>query len=102
MMKRNLILLLAVVALTVGPLWLHGRDGADFGGSDDQATAMIASIQPTYRPWATPIWEPPSAEVESLLFALQAALGAGLLGYYFGRRRGQAEATGGAPRHARD
>jgi len=27
-----------------------------------------------------------------LIFALQAALGAGLLGYYFGRKRGLAEA----------
>ncbi len=33
-----------------------------------------------------PLWEPPSGEIESLLFALQAAIGAGLVGFYFGRR----------------
>jgi cobalt/nickel transport protein len=30
--------------------------------------------------------------VESLLFALQAAIGAGFIGYYFGTRRGKASA----------
>jgi cobalt/nickel transport protein len=34
---------------------------------------------------------PPSKEIESLLFMLQAALGAGLLGYYIGLRRGEAK-----------
>lgn len=42
----------------------------------------------------------PSGEVESALFALQAALGAGLLAYYFGvrkgRRQGAAAATAAA------
>jgi cobalt/nickel transport protein len=90
MMKRNLLLLLAVVALVVGPLMYHG-DKASFTGSDDQAEEMITKIDPTYQPWFSPIWEPPSGEIESLLFALQAALGAGLLGYYFGRRRAMSE-----------
>lgn len=36
-----------------------------------------------------PLYEPPSGEVESALFALQAALGAGVLAYYFGLRRGR-------------
>jgi cobalt/nickel transport protein len=101
MLKRNLLLLLAVVILAVGPLLLHGRDGAEFTGSDDQAEAMITQIKPDYQPWAAPIWEPPSGEIESLLFALQAAIGAGLLGYYFGRRRAQSEAKGGLAPNAR-
>jgi cobalt/nickel transport protein len=33
------------------------------------------------------LWKPPSDEVESLLFSLQAALGAGFLGYVIGRRQ---------------
>lgn len=41
----------------------------------------------------------PSGEVESALFALQAALGAGVLAYYFGvrkgRRQGLAQAAAG-------
>jgi cobalt/nickel transport protein len=91
MMKRNLWLLLGVIVLAVGPLMFHA-DRAKFGGSDDQASAMIAHIQPGYHRWAEPLWAPPSSEIESLIFALQAALGAGLLGYYFGRKRGMSEA----------
>ena len=44
-----------------------------------------------YQPWFEPLWTPPSKEIESLLFSLQAALGAGLLGYYVGLRRGRGE-----------
>lgn len=91
MMKRNLWLLLGVIVLAVGPLMFHSET-AKFGGSDDQASALISRIQPSYHRWAVPLWEPPSSEIESLIFALQAALGAGLLGYYFGRKRGLAEA----------
>ena len=35
------------------------------------------------------IWEPPSGEIESLLFALQAAIGAGFIGYFIGYIRGK-------------
>jgi cobalt/nickel transport protein len=35
------------------------------------------------------LYEPPSDEIESLLFALQAALGAGFIGYYIGYKRGK-------------
>ncbi|TXH32254.1 MAG: energy-coupling factor ABC transporter substrate-binding protein [Rhodospirillaceae bacterium] len=99
MMKRNLWLLLAVIALAVGPLVYHGKD-AEFAGSDNQAEQAITALDPDYKPWAAPLWEPPSGEIESLLFALQAAIGAGLLGYYFGRRRGLAEAGGKPQDHA--
>jgi cobalt/nickel transport protein len=36
------------------------------------------------------VWKPPSPEIESLLFALQAALGAGVIGYVVGRIHGAA------------
>jgi cobalt/nickel transport protein len=68
-----------VSLLIVVPLLLH-KD-AKFAGADEQAGALIGEINPEYQPWITPFWEPPSGEVASLLFALQAALGAGVLGY---------------------
>lgn len=93
-MKRfqNLILLFFVVALAVVPLVMikrpaPGPDGKEveiFTGSDDQATNTIGKIDPSYKPWAKSLMVPPSGEVESLLFALQAALGAGFLGYWYG------------------
>ena len=93
-MKRhiNLLLALAVVLLSALPLWLvqkpaaeaEGRSAEIFTGADDKAKDMIGSINPDYKPWFSPILEPASGEIASLLFALQAALGAGVIGYYLG------------------
>lgn len=74
---------LAVIGLAVLPLLLV--DG-DFGGTDAVATERVAADHPGYQPWASPLFEP-SAEVASGLFALQAAIGAGYLGYYIGVAR---------------
>jgi cobalt/nickel transport protein len=97
MLRRNLLLLLGVIILVIAPLAFHSKT-AKFSGSDDQASAMIRNLRPGYQRWMVPVWEPPSPEIESLLFALQAGLGAGLLGYYFGRRSGLAEAREAAQR----
>ena len=60
-------------------------------GSDDQGSAAIEATG--YTPWIQPIWTPPSTEVESLLFAIQAGLGAFVIGYFFGYYRGQRECS---------
>jgi cobalt/nickel transport protein len=88
-LKKNLILALLVVVLAVIPL-LISKDG-EFGGSDDQAEAAITEIDANYKPWFSPIWEPPSGEIESLLFALQAAIGTGVVCYYFGYLKGKSK-----------
>jgi cobalt/nickel transport protein len=85
--KQNIILLVLVALLAFGPMVLN-KD-AVFGGTDDQAQTVIESINPDYKPWVTAFWEPPSGEVESFLFALQAAIGAGFIGYFFGYQRGR-------------
>lgn len=86
----------ALVLLTVLPLWL--ASGAAFGGADDLARQAIGAIAPDYRPWFAPVFEPASGEIASLLFALQAALGAGVIGYWLGLSVGRerARATGEA------
>ena len=86
--RRGLTVLLvaAVIVLAVVPLFLH--PGSEFGGADGQAEGAIAEIAPDYQPWFSPIWAPPGGETESLLFALQATLGAGFIGYFFGLKRG--------------
>ena len=97
-MKRlNLSLLLLAAAIAILPLLLPVTRGLEepFTGADGQAQAAIMAAHPDYEPWFQPLWEPPSGEIESLLFALQAALGAGLLGYYLGLRRGQSQRRGG-------
>ena len=93
-MKRyqNILLMIAVVVLAALPLVLvskpaAGPDGQEveiFAGADDKAKDMIGEIDPEYRPWFSSIIEPASGEIASMLFALQAAIGAGFIGYYLG------------------
>lgn len=89
--KINLLLLLAVAALAVLPLVFGLGDHKEepFAGADAEAETAITELDPDYEPWFSPLYEPPSGEIESGLFALQAAVGAGALAYYFGVRRGR-------------
>lgn len=94
-LRQNLLLILGVVALGVLPLWIvekpatvpEGEAAAIFTGSDDKAKKLITEIRPDYEPWFAPLLEPASGEIASMLFALQAALGAGFIGYYLGVSR---------------
>jgi cobalt/nickel transport protein len=83
----NWLLVSAVVLLAIVPLILV--KGGKFSGSDDQAKNAIAEIQPGYKPWFSSVMEPASSEVSSLLFATQAALGAGIVGYVIGLYKGR-------------
>lgn len=73
---------MAIALLIVLPL-SAGRD-MRFAGADGAARDQVTAIAPAYKPWSEPLWTPPSGEIEGLLFTLQAAFGAGLIGYYFG------------------
>ena len=114
-MKRQFWIIAAcVVVLTVAPLLFvrtpalgpDGKAQALFGGSDDAARDAITVIAPHYRPWFAPLMEP-GPEIASMLFALQAAIGAGVIGYWLGasvtrqrereRQRREREAAGHAP-----
>ncbi|MDW8325008.1 MAG: energy-coupling factor ABC transporter substrate-binding protein [Anaerolineales bacterium] len=86
----TVVLIIAVIVLAIVPFGLHPK--SEFGGADVEAETAITEINPEYTPWFEPIWSPPGGETESLLFALQAALGAGVIGYYFGLKRGEQRA----------
>ncbi|GEL25025.1 cobalt transport protein CbiN [Pseudonocardia sulfidoxydans NBRC 16205] len=93
-MKRstivNWLLVVAVVALAAFPLlFISG----DYGGADGIAAERIAADHPDYQPWASSLFEP-SEEVASGLFAAQAAIGAGVIGYYFGVARTRRKLAG--------
>lgn len=85
--RTTLMLLALVLVLALSPVVL--RKNAAFTGTDDQAQAAITALAPDYTPWMGPLWEPPSSEIESLIFSVQAALGAGVLGYLLGHWKGR-------------
>ncbi|WP_304454654.1 energy-coupling factor ABC transporter substrate-binding protein [Nocardiopsis sp. YSL2] len=79
-------LLGAVAVLAVLPLLTGAADHLEepFAGADGEAESLVNELDPEYEPWLSPVFELPSGEVESGLFALQAAIGAGIVGYVFG------------------
>lgn len=85
-------LVVLTLALMIAPLVV--AQGSEFGGADGQAEEAITEIYPDYEPWFSPFWEPPSGEIESALFAVQAAGGAAFIAFFFGYRRGQRRSTG--------
>jgi cobalt/nickel transport protein len=63
----------------------------EWGGADASASSKIGEISNGYEPWFSPIWEPPSSEIETLLFSFQAAIGSGIIGYVAGLYTGRKE-----------
>ena len=77
-----IIAILIIVTLAYG-----ATNGFEFGGADDGAKDVVEKVDPGFQPWTKGIWgdyELPS-ETASLLFALQAAIGAIVIGYFIGR-----------------
>jgi cobalt/nickel transport protein len=80
MKRREKIILVILLVVFASPFVMKrfGRmDG--FVGTDNQAQDMIGRIRPGYRPWVNSIFDP--GEKEEWLFALQAAIGVGVLSY---------------------
>jgi cobalt/nickel transport protein len=101
------LVLIFGISFVVGGL--HTNPDERFAGTDSVATSTIQESNPDYTPWFEPFFQPESGEVESGLFALQAALGGTVLGFaiggLWGRRRSDrstvaAEPSGPAPEPA--
>ena len=93
MEKKHIIMLLIALLIVSIPLFIYnGKDKGYFTGSDDKASLAIEETG--YHPWFSSIWEPPSSEIESLLFALQAAIGALIIGYFLGYYTGKRKIQG--------
>lgn len=84
MSMRSVWMLLGVVALVLLPLLM----GGEFGGADGEVAALVETTE-GFATWFDPIWKPPSPEIESMFFSLQAALGALVVGYAIGRAHGR-------------
>ncbi len=86
---------IAIVAFCILFLYTNSSSGgAEFAGSDNVGSGLIAKLSGTpvenFQP-LIPQWKPPSGEIESCLFALQAAVGGilvgGVFGYWIGQKK---------------
>jgi len=70
----------------------------DFGGSDDSGgeAAEEAGYVPWLTDWIDAVYGELPGEIESLLFALQAGIGAVIIGYFIGANSARKKATGSA------
>ncbi len=88
-MRLEIIVVVLILIFTGLFLYVSSNTDAEFGGADGEAEGVIEELTGgTYEPIADPLWEPPSGEIESLLFGLQIALGSLIIGYFFGYYRG--------------
>lgn len=98
-----LLVALFIISMVFGAKKISS-DEEGFGGTDDAAAE--AAEQAGAKKWIEPIFQPNSGEVESGLFALQAALGAGIAGYALGRmsgrKKGREEAEHASDLHSVD
>nr|WP_218681405.1 energy-coupling factor ABC transporter substrate-binding protein [Rhodococcus qingshengii] len=79
-------LLLAIIAIFCVSIWINRNASPDdsFVGTDSAATEHIEASNPDYVPWFTSVFTPGSSEIESGLFAVQAAIGAVVFGFAVG------------------
>ncbi len=93
--KFELIVLIVVVAfIAIFLMTSASNPDAEFGGSDGVGSEKVLEITKLSEDEITPIipqWAPPSGEIESCLFAIQAAFGGIVIGlgfgYFIGQRR---------------
>ncbi len=85
----NLMLVLGVVVLAAVPLLsIHGKD---FPASDDNSSKGVEELRPGYKPWFESVFKPQGGEIETFLFATQAAIGSGVTCYILGLYKGRSD-----------
>jgi cobalt/nickel transport protein len=91
--KLELLAILAVLGFCALFLYTSSiMNEAEFAGSDTVGSSLIAELTGKAQEEFQPVigqWVPPSGEIESALFALQAAIGGIMVGWVFGYWKGQ-------------
>ena len=87
-MKLEFITLCILLAFFASFAYVSSTGNHEWSGADSQAENVISQLTGgAYGPWFQSIYIPPSGEIESLLFTLQAAIGSVIIGYFFGYYR---------------
>ncbi len=84
-MKNNNMILTILLLIVLVVSLVIGTGKGEMEGADGMAEVVLEEAN--YEPWFEPFWEPPSGEIESGIFALQAAMGGIVLGYYIGKKK---------------
>jgi len=91
-MKLEVITAGVILLFIAAFAYISSSQNHEWSGADGQAENVISKLSGgSYKPWFESIYTPPSGEIESLLFALQAAIGSLIIGYFLGYYRAQAK-----------
>ena len=85
----NTWLLGGAVILSMAPVLIY--QGKVFKATDSINITAIEQVKPGYKPWFEPVIKPSGGEVETFLFATQAAIGSGVVCYILGLYKGRTE-----------
>lgn len=88
-LASNWWLLGIAAALSFAPVLIF--QGKEFKATDSHNQTAIEEVQPGYKPWFEPVIKPSGGEVETFLFATQAAIGSGVTCYILGLYKGRTE-----------
>jgi len=90
--KLEILTLIGVIVFVALFMYVSSQSGHEFSGSDDVGSEKIAELTGKPVDSFTPLipqYEPPSGEIESTLFALQATFGGVIVGLVIGYWLGQ-------------
>jgi cobalt/nickel transport protein len=85
----NTWLLGGAVILSIAPILIY--QGKEFKATDSINITAIEQVNPGYKPWFKPVIKPSGGEIETFLFATQAAIGSGVVCYILGLYKGRTE-----------
>ncbi|MBI4781672.1 MAG: cobalt transport protein CbiN [Oscillatoriophycideae cyanobacterium NC_groundwater_1537_Pr4_S-0.65um_50_18] len=88
-LSSNWLLMGGILVLALGPLLV--LQGREFGATDGHFITAIETDHPDYKPWVEPVIKDSGPEVQTFLFAAQAGIGAGVMGYILGLYKGRSE-----------
>lgn len=89
--RKYTVILLLMIAALIALIPLFTLKGAEFGGSDDAGSKVVAQITGNdYQPWFTPVMETwiggeLPGEMETLFFCVQTGIGVGIIAFFMGR-----------------